>query len=135
MESSGELKRTHSCGELSINNIGQDVVLMGWVQKRRDHGGVIFLDLRDRSGVVQVVVSPDSSDLSFQRSNAVRAEFVVAVEGQVGAVRQERNPQMATGQIEVATVELEILNAARALPFILVMLRVLMRHFACATGI
>jgi aspartyl-tRNA synthetase len=118
VESSGELKRTHSCGELSINNIGQDVVLMGWVQKRRDHGGVIFLDLRDRSGVVQVVVSPDSSDLSFQRSNAVRAEFVVAVEGQVRRRPSgTENPQMATGQIEVATVELEILNAARALPF------------------
>lgn len=118
MESSGEGKRTHNCGELSINNTGQDVVLMGWVQKRRDHGGVIFLDLRDRSGVVQVVVSPDSGDLSFERAATVRAEFVVAVEGQVRCRPSgTENPQMATGEIEVAAVELEILNATRALPF------------------
>ncbi|MDD2555422.1 MAG: aspartate--tRNA ligase [Syntrophaceticus sp.] len=118
MESSVELKRTHSCGELSINNTGQDVVLMGWVQKRRDHGGVIFLDLRDRSGVVQVVVSPDSDEPSFEKAATVRAEFVVAVEGQVRRRPSgTENPQMATGEIEVAADELEILNAARALPF------------------
>ncbi|MGB4504184.1 MAG: aspartate--tRNA ligase [Syntrophaceticus sp.] len=118
MESNVVLKRTHSCGELSLNDIGQDVVLMGWVQKRRDHGGVIFLDLRDRSGVVQVVLSPDIGDLSFQRANSVRAEYVLAVRGQVRRRPPgTENPQMATGDIEVATTELEILNAARALPF------------------
>lgn len=121
MESSGELKRTHSCGDLSAKNAGQDVVLMGWVQKRRDHGGVIFLDLRDRSGVVQVVLSPDAGDSpgsSFERASSVRAEYVLAVSG---LVRRRppgtENPRMATGEIEVATTELNILNTARALPF------------------
>ncbi|HHY31263.1 MAG TPA: aspartate--tRNA ligase [Syntrophaceticus sp.] len=118
MESIGELKRSHSCGELSLKNSGQDVVLMGWVQKRRDHGGVIFLDLRDRSGVVQVVLSPDTGGLPFQRANSVRAEFVLAVRGQVRRRPPgTENPQMATGEVEVATSELEILNTARALPF------------------
>lgn len=113
-----ESRRTHCCGELSLKNTGQDVVLMGWVHKRRDHGGVIFLDLRDRSGVVQTLISPDNSDLFFQRANSVRAEYVVAVRGQVRR-RPEgtENPQMATGEIEVAITELDILNAARALPF------------------
>jgi aspartyl-tRNA synthetase len=118
VESIGELKRSHSCGELSLKNSGQDVVLMGWVQKRRDHGGVIFLDLRDRSGVVQVVLSPDTGGLPFQRANSVRAEFVLAVRGQVRRRPPgTENPQMATGEVEVATSELEILNTARALPF------------------
>jgi aspartyl-tRNA synthetase len=91
---------------------------MGWVQKRRDHGGVIFLDLRDRSGVVQVVLSPDTGGLPFQRANSVRAEFVLAVRGQVRRRPPgTENPQMATGEVEVATSELEILNTARALPF------------------
>jgi aspartyl-tRNA synthetase len=118
VESIGELKRSHSCGELSLKNSGQDVVLMGWVQKRRDHGGVIFLDLRDRSGVVKVVLSPDTGGLPFQRANSVRAEFVLAVRGQVRRRPPgTENPQMATGEVEVATSELEILNTARALPF------------------
>jgi len=91
---------------------------MGWVQKRRDHGGVIFLDLRDRSGVVQVVLSPDTGGLSFERANSVRAEYVLAVRGQVRRRPPgTENPQMATGEVEVATTELEILNTARALPF------------------
>jgi aspartyl-tRNA synthetase len=111
VESIGELKRSHSCGELSLKNSGQDVVLMGWVQKRRDHGGVIFLDLRDRSGVVQVVLSPDTGGLPFQRANSVRAEFVLAVRGQVRRRPPgTENPQMATGEVEVATSELEELK-------------------------
>lgn len=118
MEGNGELKRTHTCGELTLDNTGQDVVLMGWVKRRRDHGGVIFLDLRDRSGVVQVVLSPDISECAFNKANSVRAEYVLAINGQVRK-RPEgtENPNMVTGDIEVITYDVQILNAARALPF------------------
>ncbi len=118
MEDIGELKRTHRCGELSLEHTGQDVVLMGWVQKRRDHGGVIFLDLRDRSGLVQVVLSPDNNNAAFERANQVRAEYVLATRGQVRRrPAGTENPNMATGEIEVTTSNIKILNAAKALPF------------------
>jgi len=118
VESYGELKRTHHCGELSLRNAGQDIVLMGWVNRRRDHGGVIFLDLRDRSGVVQVVVSPDISVDAFEKANGVRAEYVLAVQGEVRKRPPgTENPNMATGEIEVIAHDIRILNIARALPF------------------
>jgi aspartyl-tRNA synthetase len=118
VESNGKLKRTHNCGELSLNNTGQDIVLMGWVKKRRDHGGVIFLDLRDRSGVVQVVVSPDINVDAFEKANGVRAEYVLAVQGEVRKRPPgTENPNMATGDIEVISHDIRILNTAKALPF------------------
>lgn len=118
MEDSGELKRTHRCGELSSLHLEQEVVLMGWVQKRRDHGGVIFVDLRDRSGLVQVVFGHDLGEDAFVQADPVRPEYVLAVRGKVRR-RPEgtENPQMATGEIEVAASEIKILNMAKGLPF------------------
>lgn len=118
MESIRGLRRTHGCGELCTDHIGQDVVLMGWVKTRRDHGGVVFLDLRDRSGVVQVVLSSDFNEQTFQKGQVLRPEYVVAVLGQVRRRPPgTENPKMTTGEIEVGVRELRILNIARALPF------------------
>ena len=91
---------------------------MGWVQKRRDHGGVIFVDLRDRSGLVQVVFGHDLGEDAFVQADPVRPEYVLAVRGKVRR-RPEgtENPQMATGEIEVAASEIKILNVAKGLPF------------------
>ncbi|MDH7576398.1 MAG: aspartate--tRNA ligase [Bacillota bacterium] len=118
MESIGELRRTHGCGVLRARHAGQDVVLMGWVQRRRDHGGVIFLDIRDRSGIVQVVLSPDLEADAFNKGQVVRPECVVAVRGKV---RQRppgtENPNMATGEVEVTVADLRVLNLAKPLPF------------------
>ncbi len=118
MESNGELRRTCGCGELRSRHTGQDVVLMGWVQRRRDHGGVIFLDLRDRSGVVQAVLSPDLEARAFEKGQAVRAEYVIAVQGEVRRRPPgTENPNMPTGEVEVALRDLRILNPAKSLPF------------------
>nr|WP_276538680.1 aspartate--tRNA ligase [Dehalobacterium formicoaceticum] len=112
------LKRTHGCGELTALNQGEKVVLMGWVQRRRDHGGLIFVDLRDRSGYVQVVFDPQISGSFFQKAEAVRNEYVLAITGQVG-IRPEGtiNPNMATGEIEIYADALHILNSAKTPPF------------------
>lgn len=118
MESIGELRRTHNCGELTADHAGRQVVLMGWVQKRRDHGGVIFLDLRDRRGVVQVVLSSDLQQDAFEKGQGIRPEYVLAVRGEV-RMRPPgtENPQMATGAVEVSVNEIRVLNVARSLPF------------------
>ena len=109
--------RSHYCGELNPTHIGQPVDLCGWVHRRRDHGGVIFLDIRDRTGIVQVVYDPDTV-ASFAAAERVRNEYVLRMTGKVRR-RQEgaENPNMATGQIEVLGSELEILNAAATPPF------------------
>lgn len=111
-------RRTHGCGELTVGQIGQDVVLMGWVQRRRDHGGVIFLDLRDRSGLVQTVLSPDRQPEAFETCQGVRPEYVVAIRGRIGR-RPEgtENLNMPTGAIEVLVNEITILNATKTPPF------------------
>ncbi|GAW92692.1 aspartate--tRNA ligase [Calderihabitans maritimus] len=112
------LKRTHNCGELRANHAGQEVILMGWVHKRRDHGGLIFIDLRDRSGLVQVVFSPEVDKTSFVKAQRVRGEYVLAVRGTV-RIRPEGtvNENLATGEIEVYAEELRILNSAKTPPF------------------
>jgi len=109
--------RSHYCGELNESHIDQTISLCGWVHRRRDHGGVIFLDLRDRDGITQVVYDPDTVE-SFATAEQVRNEFVVRVQGRVRA-RPEgtENPEMPTGKIEVLGKELEILNAADTPPF------------------
>ena len=109
--------RSHYCGELNESHIDQTISLCGWVHRRRDHGGVIFLDLRDRDGITQVVYDPDTVE-SFATAEQVRNEFVVRVQGMVRA-RPEgtENPEMPTGKIEVLGKELEILNAADTPPF------------------
>ena len=109
--------RTHYCGEVKKTEVGQEVEVCGWVHRRRDHGGVIFLDVRDRSGIVQVVYDPDTED-SFATADRVRNEFVLKAKGLVrdrpdGTV----NPEMATGEVEILGSQLEILNAALTPPF------------------
>src|SRR6056297_3022981 len=104
--------RSDYCGALSSASIDQTVTLCGWVDRRRDHGGVIFLDLRDRQGIVQVVFDPDT-DEHFARADRVRSEYVLKVTGRVRARSEGTiNPAMATGTIEVLGKALEILNSA-----------------------
>jgi aspartyl-tRNA synthetase len=114
----GSLQRTHMCGQLRAEQDGQPVVLMGWVNRRRDHGNLIFLDLRDRSGITQVVLDKEISDSAHAKAEAARSEYVVAVKGKVrrrGAGLD--NPNMPTGQIEVVATELLLLNEAKTPPF------------------
>ncbi|MGB1140124.1 MAG: aspartate--tRNA ligase, partial [Halioglobus sp.] len=109
--------RSHYCGVLTTANIDETVTLCGWVDRRRDHGGVIFLDLRDREGIVQVVFDPDTEE-HFERADRVRSEYVLKVTGRVRARTEGTvNPAMATGEIEVLGKELEILNTAATPPF------------------
>ncbi len=109
--------RSHYCGALSTASIDETVTLCGWVDRRRDHGGVIFLDLRDREGIVQVVFDPDTEEY-FKRADSVRSEFVLKVTGRVRARSDATvNAAMATGEIEVLGKELDILNAAATPPF------------------
>jgi len=113
-----DLKRTHMCGELRASDAGSKVVLMGWVNKRRDLGNLIFLDLRDRSGITQVVITSDAGAEVHDRATAVRSEFVVAVIGHV-KLREANtvNKNIPTGEIEVVADELRVLNDCKPLPF------------------
>ena len=113
-----EMQRTHYCGELRLADAGKSARLTGWVSRRRDHGGVIFVDLRDRTGITQVVFDPIIDPEAHRAAGAIRNEFVLNVSGKV----RERgegltNPNLLTGEIELATDELEILNVARTPPF------------------
>ncbi len=109
--------RSHYCGALGTANIDETVTLCGWVDRRRDHGGVIFLDMRDRQGIVQVVFDPDTEE-HFERADRVRGEYVLKVTGRVRARSDASiNPAMPTGEIEVLGKELEILNQAATPPF------------------
>ena len=109
--------RTHYCGELNSSFVGEEVELTGWVHKRRDHGGVIFLDIRDRSGIAQVVYDPDTEE-SFAVADMVRNEFVLHARGRVRARPEGTiNPDMKTGEVEVLGSTLEILNASATPPF------------------
>ncbi|GJL83461.1 MAG: aspartate--tRNA(Asp/Asn) ligase [marine bacterium B5-7] len=109
--------RTNLCGDLDSSRIGSTVILCGWVNRRRDHGGVIFIDLRDRSGIAQVVADPDYPE-PFAAADSVRSEFVIKV---TGVVRERpegtQNPDLATGMVEVLASSIEVLNASRPLPF------------------
>jgi len=114
----GDLRRTHTCGELRASDAGKKALLMGWVHRRRDHGGVVFVDMRDRYGLTQVVFHEDIDPAVHSRAELVRPEYVIAVEGDVkprgaGAV----NPNLATGEIEVVATRIWILNESRTPPF------------------
>lgn len=112
------MSRTHHCGQLSTAHIGETVTLNGWVQTRRDLGGVLFIDLRDRSGLVQVVFNPAYSGEALQTAERVRSEYVLSVTGKVVKRDAETiNPNMPTGEIEVQITEIEVLNAAKTPPF------------------
>ncbi|MDU2904171.1 MAG: aspartate--tRNA ligase [Veillonella sp.] len=118
METMQGLHRTHGCGTISEQEVGKEVVLCGWVERRRDHGGLIFLDLRDRSGVVQVVASPDHNVESFHKAEDVRNEYVLCVRGKI-TKRDEAaiNPNLPTGAYEMYCEELRVLNSAKTPPF------------------
>ncbi len=109
--------RSHYCGHLSEEHIDQEVTLSGWVHRRRDHGGVIFVDLRDREGIAQIVFDPDNPEM-FMQAERIRNEYVLQVKGKV---RQRpdgtENPEMPTGQVEVMAQELVVLNSAQTPPF------------------
>ena len=110
--------RTHTCGELRASHAGQTITLSGWVHRRRDHGGVAFFDLRDRSGLVQVTINPDLPKESLDLVTNVRMEWVLQIEGIV-QLRPDgmKNPKMETGEIEIIAREVKILNPAKTLPF------------------
>ncbi len=112
--------RTHTCGELRTSHVGQQVTLAGWVNRRRDHGGLVFIDLRDRYGVVQVTINPDLPKEMLELVSDIRLEWVLQV---VGTVRRRpasmENPRMQTGEIEVIASEVRVLNPSRTLPFMI----------------
>lgn len=112
------MKRSCYCGEPRATDAGKELVLQGWVDTRRDHGGVIFVDLRDRSGILQVVFSPESDTTAHERAHELRGEFVISVRGVLGRRTPDTvNPAMPTGEVELVAKDLEILNAATPPPF------------------
>jgi len=118
MESMGSLKRTHFCDALRKEDVGKEVVLMGWVLRRRDHGGVIFIDLRDRRGITQIVFNPEINPEVHAKAHALRSEWVLAVKGRVEARPGDmENDKLDTGDIEVLADELVILNKSETPPF------------------
>lgn len=116
----GDWKRTGYCGNLTSADLGKEVVMMGWAMRRRDHGGLIFIDLRDREGIAQIVFDPEVNPDAHAKAESIRSEFVLAIRGTViprpeGTV----NPNMKTGEVEVQVLECKILNRSKALPFTL----------------
>jgi aspartyl-tRNA synthetase len=116
----GDMRRTHTCNQLGAGDVARDVVLAGWVLRRRDHGGVIFVDLRDREGITQVVFNPEVNETVHLKAHEIRSEYVLAVRGRV-----EKRPEgmtnlnLATGEIEILVTELRILNTAKTPPFMI----------------
>lgn len=114
----GDWQRSHTCGELTIADDGNEVCLMGWVQYRRDHGGLIFVDLRDRNGLTQVVFSPDIAPSAHENAHILRTEYVLAVKGRVRPRPEGMvNPNLVTGAIEVVALEWKLLNTSKTPPF------------------
>ena len=118
LDNLGNLQRTHSCGALGKDDVGQTVTLMGWVARRRDFGVLTFIDLRDRAGITQVVFNADDDTTTHAKAKTLRGEYVIAVQGEV-LLREEsqRNPKLSTGEVEVRARQLFVLNDARTLPF------------------
>ena len=112
------LKRTHRCGELSAANVGETVTIMGWVQKNRNKGGLVFIDVRDRSGIIQVVCEEGKTDAALlEKAASLRSEYVVAIVGEVAKRSGAVNEKIATGEIEVLPSELRILSESLTPPF------------------
>lgn len=114
-----ELKRTHMCGDLREGDVGANVVLYGWVQNRRDHGGCIFIDLRDRTGVVQVMFDPTVDKTSFELADAARPEWVLGLAGTVKDRGEMRNPRLDTGAVEIIAGEATVFNKSDTPPFLI----------------
>ncbi len=115
-----DMRRTHHCCELGLEHTGQEVVLMGWVQRRRDHGGVIFVDLRDREGLTQVVFNPEVDLDVHAKAHVIRNEYVIGVKGRVkNRLEGMTNPKLKTGAIEILVTELKIFNEAKTPPFMI----------------
>jgi len=118
LESLDGWKRTHTCGELNAKNAGEEIILMGWVHRWRDHGGLIFIDLRDRYGMTQIVFDPKCSGEDYLKSKELRTEFVIAVKGEVRKRPEGMfNPNLNTGDIEISVTRLKVLNPAKTTPF------------------
>ena len=115
MESLNGLKRTHYCGDLRIANVGEEVVLNGWVQKKRNLGGLVFVDLRDIKGISQIIFDTNVSEEAFNKAEKLGSEYVVAVKGIVRE-RQSKNPNMETGDIEIEATELRVLSKSETPP-------------------
>src|SRR5579872_5052928 len=116
LDTLGNLKRTNYCGALRASDADKDVVLMGWVHRRRDLGQLIFIDLRDRAGIAQIVFNKELDPEAHAKAEDLRAEYVVAVEGKV-IRRQKPNPEIATGEVEVVATKLHVLNNSKTPPF------------------
>ena len=116
LDALGNLKRTNYCGDLRASDADKDVVLMGWVHRRRDLGQLIFIDLRDRAGLAQIVFNKELHPEAHKKAEELRSEFVVAVEGKV-IRRQKSNPEIASGEVEVMATRLHILNNSKTPPF------------------
>ena len=118
LDGMGELRRSHACGEVTAALVGREVIVAGWVHRRRDHGGVCFIDLRDREGLVQVVFKPEVEAKAHRRSEALRSEFVALVRGVVERRTPETvNPKLPTGEVEITAHEVRVLNTATPPPF------------------
>lgn len=115
METLKGLKRTHYCGDLRMDNVGQEVILNGWVQKKRNLGGLVFVDLRDIRGISQIIFDADVSKDAFEKAEKLGSEYVIAVKGIVRE-RQSKNPNMATGDIEISATELRVLSKSQTPP-------------------
>ncbi|MFQ5787733.1 MAG: aspartate--tRNA ligase [Thermodesulfobacteriota bacterium] len=116
----GGWKKTNYCGNLGVKDLDREVTIMGWVQSNRDHGGVIFIDLRDREGLVQVVFNPEKSPDSHKKAQTIKDEWVIAVKGTVSKRTAETiNPNLKTGEVEIVTQEAKILNQSKVLPFLI----------------
>jgi aspartyl-tRNA synthetase len=117
LETLGDWKRSCYCGMVSSAHKGAELILMGWVQRRRDHGGVVFIDLRDREGLVQLVFNPEDNKELHARAHDLRSEFVLAVKGLVRARPEGTvNPDLKTGEVEVVVSELRLLNDSAPIP-------------------
>ena len=120
LEFMGDWKRSDFCGNVRRERVGDSVTLMGWIQSRRDHGGVIFVDLRDREGICQVVFNPERDRKIHETAERLRDEWVIAVRGKVTPRTEETvNPNLATGEVEVAAEEIRVLNSSKVIPFLI----------------
>src|SRR5471030_397684 len=111
-----DLKRTHSCGDLTAKDVGSEVILFGWVHNRRDHGGAVFIDLRDRGGLTQVVFEEAASHELQSVAHELRYEFCIGVRGKVVSRGSNVNPKLATGEIEVQALQATIFNKSETPP-------------------